>query len=197
MDLNGFINLDKICILLADSSPQGMDILSQIFTGFGARNITRCASIALASDFIRSNDVDLIVVNDTVGTESGYDFVHWLRRQEGNQNVFTPAIMISGHTKRSIVGKARDCGANFLIAKPVSPQVVLERVIWVAREKRPFLEAGDYIGPDRRHHEADPGENKGRRRNDQLLAEAEAAAAAAAEAAAVDVSGLAEPASDP
>ena len=85
MDLNGFINLDKICILLADSSPQGMDILSQIFTGFGARNITRCASIALASDFIRSNDVDLIVVNDTVGTESGYDFVHWLRRQEGNQ----------------------------------------------------------------------------------------------------------------
>lgn len=172
MDLSGRINLEKISILLVDASPQGLDILSQIFAGFGARHVTRRTTVEAASALVRNSSIDLIVVNDVIGEESGYDFVHWLRRLEGNANSLCPVIILSGHTRRSIVARSRDCGANFLIAKPLSAQILLERLIFVSREKRPFLETGDYIGPDRRHHQPSPEENKGRRRGDELSAEA-------------------------
>ena len=171
MDLNGRINLERITILLLDSNHLGMEILGQIFGAFGARNVHRCTKVADAADLLKTNEIDLIVASDTLDVDDGYDFVRWLRRQGGNQNIYAPVILVSGHTKRSVVGKARDCGANFLIAKPISPQVMLERIIWVAREKRPFLETDDYIGPDRRHHEATEAENKGRRRNDRKVLE--------------------------
>lgn len=166
MDLQGRINLERILILLVDASPQGLDVLSQIFNGFGARRLNRRTSVPAAADYVRANPLDLIVVNDVVGGESGYDFVHWLRRLEGNVNSLAPVIIISGHTPRTMVSRARDCGANFLIAKPLSAQVLLERLIFVSRDKRPFLETPDYTGPDRRHHQPAPEENKGRRRGD-------------------------------
>jgi DNA-binding response OmpR family regulator len=171
MDLGGRINLAKISILLVDASPQGLDILSQIFAGFGARHVTRRTTVEAASGLVRNSSVDLILVNDVIGEESGYDFVHWLRRLEGNANSLCPVIILSGHTRRSIVARSRDCGANFLIAKPLSAQILLERLIFVSREKRPFLQTGDYIGPDRRRHQPSPEENKGRRRDDEPAGE--------------------------
>lgn len=58
--------------------------------------------------------------------------------------------MTAGHVRRSRVAEARDCGANFLVTKPFSAAMLLERVLWVARDTRPFLQVGDYLGPDRR-----------------------------------------------
>jgi DNA-binding response OmpR family regulator len=167
MDLNGRINLERVSILLLDDAPEGLDIMNQVFTGFGARNLNRANSVDHARQHVLSNEVDLIVANDELGGANAYDFVSWLRRMEGSINIFTPVIIISGHTRRTNVGKARDCGANFMVAKPISPQVMLERVIWVSRDKRPFLEAGEYVGPDRRHRDPTPDENKGRRKHDR------------------------------
>lgn len=167
MDPNGRINLERVSILLLDDAPQGLDIMNQVFMGFGARAVSRANSIENARVHVMNNEVDLIVANDEVGEASAYDFVSWLRRLEGSANIFTPVIIVSGHTRRANVGKARDCGANFMVAKPISPQVMLERVIWVSRDKRPFLEAGEYVGPDRRHHDPEPNDNKGRRKTDR------------------------------
>src|SRR3954462_4934439 len=107
MDLNGRINLERISILLLDSNYQGMDILGQIFNGFGARNVQRCTKVADAIELVKSTEIDLIVCSDVVDVDDGYDFVRWLRRLDGNPNVYAPVIMVSGHTKRSAVGKAR------------------------------------------------------------------------------------------
>ena len=52
--------------------------------------------------------------------------------------------------------RARDCGANFILARPLSPEVLLERILWIAREKRHFISCSSYVGPDRRFHEAGP-----------------------------------------
>ncbi len=67
---------------------------------------------------------------------------------------------------------ARDCGANFIITKPFSAKNLLERIVWVARDERPFLEVGDYFGPDRRFRDEPPDVE---RRSDRLrLAQLEA-----------------------
>ncbi len=82
--------------------------------------------------------------------------------------------MVAGHTPIDQVEKARDCGANFVVAKPLAPRILLERVVWIAQESRPFVELDSYIGPDRRFHDVGPPKDgqPGRRRSDKAAAPA-------------------------
>ena len=73
--------------------------------------------------------------------------------------------------------EARDCGAHFIIAKPLTPLIVLERIIWIAKEGRKFLESDTYVGPDRRFKNVGvPKGLEGRRRDDTSIAVEEAEA---------------------
>ena len=160
------INLERVTVLVVDGSSQGGDILRQLFSGFGVRHLLRAASGAEAKQIAQEQEINLFVCSDVLPDMTGYEFIRWLRRAKIEPNSFTPAIVVSGHTKRSMVNEARDTGANFVIAKPISTQVLLERVVFVAREARPFLEAGEYLGPDRRFQDKGPPESGGRRRDD-------------------------------
>lgn len=160
------INLERVSVLVVDDNIQHVDILRQLFYGFGVRNLARASTMADAQKAVEGGELNLIVCNDILLDGTGYDFVRWLRRSRIEPNNFTPVMIVSGHTRRTLVNEARDCGANFVLAKPLSTVVLLERVVWVAREARPFLEAGDYLGPDRRFHDEGPPESGGRRRHD-------------------------------
>ena len=67
------------------------------------------------------------------------DFVRWLRFDAAEPNKFAPVLLTAAHTMISDVRKSRDCGGHFVIAKPIAPIVMLERIIWVARGGRSFL----------------------------------------------------------
>jgi hypothetical protein len=64
------------------------------------------------------------------------------------------------------IARARDCGSHITVKKPFSPLVLLERIIWVAKEGRPFLFTDRYTGPDRRFQEKEPPKGKARRQDD-------------------------------
>ncbi|HEX8233052.1 MAG TPA: response regulator [Caulobacteraceae bacterium] len=177
------INLERVTALAVDGNAMGADILRQVLTGFGVRRLMRAAKGAEAQQLVQEQEVNLIVCSDVLPDMSGYDFVRWLRRSKIETNAFAPVIIVSGHTRRSEVQKARDCGANFVLAKPISTKVLLERVIWISREGRPFVEAGEYLGPDRRFQDVGPPANGGRRRGDPAPAAREAQPTLAEEAA--------------
>ena len=163
------INLEKASVMLIDANSQGLDILTQVFAGFGARTPHRCSMAKEAAELLKKVDVDLIVVEaDLPGEMDGYDFVRWLRRSGLPQNAFASVILISGHTRTENVARARDCGANFIIVKPISPSVLLQRVIWVAKENRQFVECEAYVGPDRRFKNAGPPPGVKPRRKDDI-----------------------------
>ena len=161
------VNLERAVILLLDDG-LGLEILAQIFYGFGARAVHRCRTAADARDIASSHALDLIVTEAMFDDQDGYAFIRSLRESAcGEANRFTPVMVLSAHTAASRVGAARDCGANFFIAKPVSPQVIMDRLLWVARDKRQYLQADSYIGPDRRFHDHGvPAGTAGRRRGD-------------------------------
>ena len=162
------VNLERAVTLLLDDHVEGISILVQIVTAFGIKTLHRCTSMEAAQEVAGQYELDLIVANANMRDSSGYDFVQWLRRANLEPNSFTPAIILTGHTQVSNVRKARDCWANFIVAKPVSPSVLLERILWVARESRPFVACDTYVGPDRRYKDVGPPEGmEGRRREDK------------------------------
>ena len=157
--------------LVVDGSDQSADILCSILSAFGLRNIVRASNGKEAQAEIRLRPFDLVLTDGLMSEMDGYDLIHWLRREPGDARM-TPAIVISAHTPGENVLKARDCGANYTITKPISPSVVLERIIWVSRTDRMFIESDGYKGPDRRCRNMGPPVEHpdGRRRDDEPAA---------------------------
>lgn len=161
------INLAHSTVLLVDDQPTSLDLLSSIVQGFGVREQLKCHSAKDAVELVRRRSVDLILIDCAMPEMDGYDFVRWLRREASEPTRFTPVIMILGHAARALVAKGRDCGASFIVAKPLTPAVLLKRIIWLGGETRQFVDAENYVGPDRRvrNYGPPPGE-EGRRQTD-------------------------------
>lgn len=166
VDPNARINLSKASVLLIDGSQHSLDVMAQIVKGFGVAEVHRCVNIEEAEKHVRGKTFDLIVIDPNIGDGVGYEFLHGLRHS-GGANAFVTVILASGHARATDVARARDTGANFFVTKPLTPNVLLQRIMFVARDKRPFVEVGKYIGPDRRFKfEGPPTGSDGRRESD-------------------------------
>ena len=146
------LDLKKASILLLEPNVQNMAVLVQVLMGFGAKNFHRCENGDQAKTLLERTPIDMMIVEGQTaeGDPDGYDFVKWLRHSEIEPAAYIPVIITSAHTSLTNVTRARDCGAHFIVAKPLVPTVLYDRIIWVARVNRPFITAGDYVGPDRR-----------------------------------------------
>jgi CheY-like chemotaxis protein len=161
------INLEKIDVLLVDDSVASLNLLTQVLLGFGIKNLTRADDAKAAQALLRERSFDLIIGATNMAGIDGYELVKWLRRGAMEANRYLPVILVSGHTPPSQVFKARDAGANFTVAKPITPKILLERILWAAKEDRQFIECDSYLGPDRRFkNDGPPAGAKGRRRED-------------------------------
>lgn len=156
LNLNLIFNLRQASVLVVDDCPFSLDITAQVLMAFGVRPRFLCGSADEALEVASHEVLDLIIADCEMPGRDGYEMVAHLRRHGGEVNAYCPVIMLSSHTPRSKVLSARDCGANFIIAKPLSPRVLLQRILWVARDTRPFLEAPGYVGPDRRFTDQGP-----------------------------------------
>jgi DNA-binding response OmpR family regulator len=164
-------NLQKTNILLADADAMGQSILSQILAGFGARNIVRCEDVSEVRRQLKAQSFDLVLIDPASFGPEGYEIIPWLRREVPPPRAHVAVLVVTGHTEHNRVGQVRDAGASFVVSKPLSAAVLLERLLWLSRETRPFVETSSYAGPDRRWHDAPlPASVEGRRVKDRELA---------------------------
>ena len=162
------IDLERITFLLVDDNSQLLQMMSQVVTGFGARKIIKCGSAAKARAALSSTLVDFIVTDAQMPEEDGFEFTNWVRRVGAEAHRHVPIVIVTGHTPRRDVVRARDCGAHYVVTKPLAPQVLLERIFWAAQDKRNFVVCDTYIGPDRRtKHLGPPLGTNGRRHDDR------------------------------
>ena len=168
LDPKAWINFDRARALIVDDHPEDASILLQIILGLGIRQYVEAASTGQAERFLRDQEFNLVIVNANLRRSDAYDFVDWLRRLDSPPNCYVPVILVAGHTPKANVERARDCGANAVLTKPVSPKSMLERIIWVSKDNRVFVKCDAYVGPDRRFRKGGPlpHGSKGRRHDD-------------------------------
>ncbi|MCR5873850.1 response regulator [Phenylobacterium sp. J426] len=161
------LNLSKTVVLIVQNNQSELDILGQVFIGFGVKAIRKYLSLQDAEEVARRVDFDLIVVDGDFEDGAGFAFVERLRREREGRNRLAPVLLVAGHTPQSQIYRARDCGANFVVAKPITPKVLFDRILWLVQDQREFVESDGYMGPDRRHKAFGPPPGiKGRRKDD-------------------------------
>jgi len=169
------VNLGSARILIVDASAQAAELTSVVLQGFGVQHVYDCRTVGEAMAFLRAKSLDLVLIDPSVGRGEGYGFVKQLRRS-GSGNAYIPVIFQSGHLSTENVERARDAGANLVVLKPVTTATLLNRILWLGRDQRRFVDCGIYVGPDRRFRNEGPPPNSNGRRADDLVVEEEAAA---------------------
>lgn len=170
------IQFKKATVMLVEPNTNGLEVLTQVFMGLGATRFLKASTYDEACSQVRTEPVDLILCEATLqpGDKDGYDFVSWLRRANLQPNSYAPTIITTAHTSRRNVDKARDCGAHFVLMKPLAPSVVIDRVVWIAQANRGFVACNSYVGPDRRFHNLGPPGGVARRSTDLSVVVGEA-----------------------
>ena len=160
------INLRGVTTLLVDSDQFTRGLVAQMLRGFGMDSPTVGEAGAHAKHHLTNHYADLIIIEAALPDMQCADLIRWIRGQEKSPFRFVPIIVMSGYTQLRLVSAVRDAGANLVVKKPLSPANLLNRVAWVARTERPFIQAGDFTGPDRRFRDILPPDGKFKRESD-------------------------------
>jgi DNA-binding response OmpR family regulator len=165
------LNFATANILIVEDKVSEQDILAQILMGFGVPGIQRRATADEAMRAMSTETFDLALIDASLKETDGYQLIKNMRRHGQESVKHMPIFLLCGHVRMPDVIQARDCGANFVLTKPISPQVLFDRIVWLARARRVFVESDTYVGPDRRFKSFGPPVGMPGRRHDDLSAQ--------------------------
>lgn len=163
------LGLKGVAPLIVDDNVQSLEVVTAILMGFGINKTVKCTSVAEARDMLLVRLFDLVIIDCEMPDGAGRALARYIRKDPQAPNFTVPILMMSAVTPQSKVEAARDDGANFTIAKPVSPITLLERMLWIAQSSRLFISDPGYCGPDRRFRTVPLPEGMSERRNADLI----------------------------
>jgi CheY-like chemotaxis protein len=150
------VNLRGVTTLLVDRDSYTRGLIVQMLRGFGIESTVAVDTGAGAEAHLKNHHTDLCIIEAVLPDMSGADLVRWIRRDQKEPARFIPILVLSGYTQIRTISACRDAGANTVLKKPVSPKALFDRITWMARVSRAFIEVEDYAGPDRRFKAVPP-----------------------------------------
>ena len=167
------LHLGGLAVVAVEASRMELEVLCEMLLGFGVRKLARFRLAEEAQTGLRRDSIDMLFVGSIPGDPDGYGLTTWLRRDGLAANRTAPVVLLTGHTQAANVLRARDCGASVVLAKPVQPAVLFDRLAWLVRDRRAFIDVPAYAGPDRRFQQLGPPPGADGRRRGDMLAEPE------------------------
>ncbi|ESQ79211.1 response regulator [Asticcacaulis sp. YBE204] len=143
-------SLKRICFLVVDDNHHMVSIVKTILRGFGAERVFEARDAVEAFDLLRSNPIDIVIVDYMMPVLDGIEFVRLVRTSSDSTSLHIPIIMLTAHSERSRVVSARDAGITEFCAKPVTANELFRKIREVVNSPRAFIKTQNYFGPDRR-----------------------------------------------
>ena len=148
-------NLSKLRVLVVDDSKNMRMLVKTILNALGVQTVREAADGQTAMQELRAGPIDVAIVDWVMEPMDGLEFVRQVRTAEDSPNTFLPIIMMTGHTEKHRIFKARDSGVTEFLAKPITAKTLLLRLTNIIENPRPFVRAKGYFGPDRRRRSED------------------------------------------
>jgi len=167
------VNLRDLTILVADPSAFTRRVINGMLRGFGANKIIEAEQSSGLFQALTSQKIGILLCDLQLPPHGGLALTRTIRSNADNENRTAPILLMTSNTSEKVVKNARDSGANMVVAKPMSPNSLYDRLGWIAFHPRPFVDTPNYFGPDRRFKiEGFPG-GVGRRKGDSMVNVAE------------------------
>lgn len=139
-----------IRVLVADDNREMRTLVRALLRAGGVNHVMEAASGEDAFALLRQHGADLLIADWKMAPIDGLALTQMVRRSEQSPNPFIPILMLTAYTETSRVIAARDAGVSGFIKKPISAQMLFNRVSNALTDTRLFVRCETYMGPDRR-----------------------------------------------
>lgn len=156
-------DLSNFTILVVEDSTYMQSLISSMLKVFGVGDIMVAEGAKEAIEILtvtqaRSKSkyitkVDIVVADWLMTKGHGEELLRWIRGHEKDEIRFMPVVVASGYATEQLTARARDCGANETLVKPMSAKGLASRICSVIDHPRPFVNAPSFFGPDRRRQQ--------------------------------------------
>ncbi|MHC6203993.1 response regulator [Breznakiellaceae bacterium SP9] len=116
--------MDKYKLLAIDDSKVDLMVLCNFLKAKYDLRVSKSASNSII--YLEKNHVDLILLDIEMPEMSGFEFLHEIRKTP--QYLETPIIIVSSHNTEEFYKHAKDAGAFDVLAKPVNPAILEEKI---------------------------------------------------------------------
>lgn len=142
--------VEYLRVLIVDDNRQMRLLIRNVLFQLGVADVAEATdgeeALKLTAEFRPS----LILCDLKMEGMGGLELVKKLRAEVDNPARLTPVIMITAYADFDHVANARDAGVTEFMAKPISALALDKRIKRILDKPRPFVEAPEFAGPDRR-----------------------------------------------
>jgi CheY-like chemotaxis protein len=136
--------------------------------GFGSNKVIEVRNSVGVFHALTAQRIDLLICDAKLPLHGGLQLTKGIRSKTDNEHRTLPILMMTADSRETTIKQARDAGANMVIAKPLSPANLYDRLTWIAFNPRKFVDTPTYFGPDRRFKIAGYPGGVGRRKGDNI-----------------------------
>jgi CheY-like chemotaxis protein len=136
-------------VLIVDPQPASVKLLGDLLRSIVSTQIVTAPNDAKALQLAAVFDPQIIFMEHSGAHMDGARLAKAIRRSEFACRK-APIIMVTGEATAGAILGARDAGVHEFLRKPFTIKDLLRRLEAVALKPRDWVEAVQYIGPDRR-----------------------------------------------
>jgi PleD family two-component response regulator len=125
------MNYKKKVILVVDDIIPSLNVIRKILEN--EFDVCLAKSIEMASIMLKTNKVDLILLDIEMPEMSGFDYLKQLRQTPRYGNI--PVIFVTSYATREFLVQAMSSGAKDFVVKPVSSNILKEKIHGILDEK--------------------------------------------------------------
>lgn len=137
-------------VLLFDPVPANRALAATALRMTGLSRLAATSSYDELTSLLRTRMFDLLIADVTGDAAKSCAAVRALREPCAGPNPFLHVILMTWRLEGGLVHEALNCGADDLITRPFSVDLLAARLRTHAEQRKPFAVTYDYIGPDRR-----------------------------------------------
>jgi two-component system chemotaxis response regulator CheY len=158
----------NITVLVVDSQPVIVDLIKGVLGMFGVQKIIAHTDGATGLKAAQTENPDLMIIDWDLDNMNGIDFTKTVRHDP--KNPYVPIIFMTALSSTKRVAEARDSGITEFLRKPFTAESLYKRIEAIVERPRPFVQSGDFVGPDRRRRREE-GDYKGPDRREKWTVE--------------------------
>jgi two-component system, chemotaxis family, chemotaxis protein CheY len=145
--------LGPLCALIIEDNEHMRILLRTMLKAFGLRDIYECKEGGEGLRMLKFRKPDFVLCDFWMAPMNGIDFTRAVRELPDKSDCVVPIVMVTGYTEKHRIEEARDAGITEILAKPVTPAALFQRIEEIVLRPRPFVRAPNYSGPCRRRRE--------------------------------------------
>ena len=144
------VDFTKLRVLVVDDNAHMRRIVRTLLHGYGSREVYEAEDGQAGLEQYLSHLPDIVILDWAMPLMDGVELAQRIRKRDSPANPYVPIVMLTAHSEKSRVLKARDAGVTEFLCKPISAKALHQRIVNCVLNPRPFVQTTSYFGPDRR-----------------------------------------------